>query len=57
MIHLSMQKNIVKKIASDVDNHAAFSEKRYYAVIVTLLINIMAYNNDTKMAGNLLLKK
>ena len=28
-----------------------------YAVIVTLLINIMAYNNDTKMAGNLLLKK
>ena len=32
MIHLSMQKNIVKKIASDVDNYAAFSEKRYQMI-------------------------
>ena len=27
-----MQKNIVKKIASDVDNYAAFSEKRYQMI-------------------------
>lgn len=27
-----MQKNIVKKIASDVDNCAAFSEKRYQMI-------------------------
>ena len=32
MIHLSMQKNIVKKIASDVDNCAVFSEKRYQMI-------------------------
>ena len=27
-----MQKNIVKKIASDVDNYVAFSEKRYQMI-------------------------
>lgn len=31
-MHLSMQKNIVKKMASDVDNYVAFSEKRYQMI-------------------------
>ena len=53
MIHLSMQKNIVKKIASDVDNYAAFSEKRYQMIcqIQNFLKEGCSYREIAKRMG------
>ena len=53
MIHLSMQKNVVKKIASDVDNYAAFSEKRYQMIcqIQNFLKEGCSYREIAKRMG------
>lgn len=53
MIHLSMQKNIVKKMASDVDNYAAFSEKRYQMIceIQKFLKEGCSYREISKRMG------
>ena len=48
-----MQKNIVKKIASDVDNYAAFSEKRYQMIcqIQNFLKEGCSYREIAKRMG------
>ena len=53
MMHLSMQKNIVKKIASDVDNCATFSEKRYQMIcqIQNFLKEGCSYREIAKRMG------
>lgn len=52
-MHLSMQKNIVKKMASDVDNYAAFSEKRYQMIcqIQNFLKEGCSYREIAKRMG------
>lgn len=53
MIHLSMQKNIVKKMASDVDNYVAYSEKRYQMIcqIQNFLKEGCSYREIAKRMG------
>ena len=48
-----MQKNIVKKIASDVDNYATFSEKRYQMIcqIQNFLKEGCSYREIAKRMG------
>lgn len=48
-----MQKNIVKKISSDVDNYAAFSEKRYQMIcqIQNFLKEGCSYREIAKRMG------